>query len=397
MPKYAEMERQQLLSALRSIPQQDSSTDDLEVLAAGLADCARAAVEACQAGLHRCQRLTGGLELEPFASTADDCLAQHIRLLQDVVRGVRSRCLADSISSGSTGAGAAAEALGRANDAAAALPLLNTAGTLGAKVNEFSTALQQAIASLQPSLDAAAAEETSSLDATTLRLRHDQGSLVEELTSLVARAGQPKATPLPAAAKAATAFHQAVHSLVYDMLMQKVRDELGQVSGSRAWTSIAADGAANLPAFNAYPQPHATAVGEYLMALPQMLEGLGGDDAAAPSAAFGGSEGAQGSEWLDMVAEGAAELYVVQLSQLQSLSAQGSAQLAADLEYFCNVVSALGVSIPPALATWQIATGWSQAEFPAAAESARSEGVDSATLDHIAAVRSIKSSSGTSI
>ncbi len=57
---------------------------------------------------------------------------------------------------------------------------------------------------------------------------------------------------------------------------------------------------------------------------------------------------------LEQVAEGAAEMYVVQLGQLRSLSPAGSAQLAADLEYFCNVVSALGVSIPPALATWQV-------------------------------------------
>ncbi len=75
------MERQQLLADLRSIPQQDSSSDDLEALAAGLSQCASAAVEACQAGLQRCQRLTGGLELEPFATTADDCLTQHINLL----------------------------------------------------------------------------------------------------------------------------------------------------------------------------------------------------------------------------------------------------------------------------------------------------------------------------
>ena len=76
------MERQQLLADLRSIPQQDSSTDDLEALAAGLEECATAAVEACQTGLQRCQRLTGGLELGPFASAADDCLSQHINLLQ---------------------------------------------------------------------------------------------------------------------------------------------------------------------------------------------------------------------------------------------------------------------------------------------------------------------------
>ena len=49
-----------------------------------------------------------------------------------------------------------------------------------------------------------------------------QGSLVEDLQSLVTRASQPKATLLPAATKAATVFHQSVHSLVYDMLMQKV-------------------------------------------------------------------------------------------------------------------------------------------------------------------------------
>ena len=48
--------------------------------------------------------------------------------MQDGVRGVRSRCLADSVSSTSAGASAAAEALGRASDAAAALPLLNSAG-----------------------------------------------------------------------------------------------------------------------------------------------------------------------------------------------------------------------------------------------------------------------------
>lgn len=61
--------------------------------------------------------------------------------------------------------------------------------------------------------------------------------------------------------------------------------------------------------------------------------------------------------WLVQVAEGAAELYVAQLGQLRGLTPQGSAQLAADLEYFCNVVSALGVSIPTALATWQVDLG----------------------------------------
>ena len=102
--------------------------------------------------------------------------------------------------------------------------------------------------------------------------------------------------------------------------LQQVRDELGQVPGSRAWAAPAADGAANLPAFNAYPQPHATAVGEYLMALPQMLEGLGQDDAA--SAAFDGDDDAQGSEWLDRVSA-LARPYKLPISPVYFMSFEG--------------------------------------------------------------------------
>lgn len=41
----------------------------------------------------------------------------------------------------------------------------------------------------------------------------------------------------------------------------------------------------------------------------------------------------------------------------------------------------------------QVASGWSQEEFPVAAEAARSEGVDPVTLDQIAAVRGIQANS----
>lgn len=53
------------------------------------------------------------------------------------------------------------------------------------------------------------------------------------------------------------------------------------------------------------------------------------------------------------MAAGAAELYVKELSRIGALSQAGAAQLAADLDYFCNVLAALGVSLPPQLVTWQ--------------------------------------------
>lgn len=56
----------------------------------------------------------------------------------------------------------------------------------------------------------------------------------------------------------------------------------------------------------------------------------------------------------EQVAVGAADMLTDQLSAIKGLKQQGAQQLAADLEYFCNVLSALGVAPPTALATWQV-------------------------------------------
>ena len=54
------------------------------------------------------------------------------------------------------------------------------------------------------------------------------------------------------------------------------------------------------------------------------------------------------------VANGAAELYADEVQQVHRLSLHGTQQLLADLEYFCNVLAALGVALPPSLSTWQV-------------------------------------------
>lgn len=54
------------------------------------------------------------------------------------------------------------------------------------------------------------------------------------------------------------------------------------------------------------------------------------------------------------VASGAAELYADEVQQITSLSHHGTQQLLADLEYFCNVLAALGVALPASLNTWQV-------------------------------------------
>ena len=62
----------------------------------------------------------------------------------------------------------------------------------------------------------------------------------------------------------------------------------------------------------------------------------------------------QGRALHEQVAGGAAGAVVDQLSSIARLTPAGSQQLAADLEYLCNVLSALGVDIPQALAVWQV-------------------------------------------
>lgn len=49
-------------------------------------------------------------------------------------------------------------------------------------------------------------------------------------------------------------------------------------------------------------------------------------------------------------------------------------QLSADLEYFCNVLTTLGVSPPPALAAWQAAVAVPEEGFAAVAQAAAEGG-----------------------
>ncbi len=56
------------------------------------------------------------------------------------------------------------------------------------------------------------------------------------------------------------------------------------------------------------------------------------------------------------VATGAAEMYSGEVQQIHNLSHHGTQQLLADLEYFCNVLAALGVALPAGLSTWQVIT-----------------------------------------
>ena len=74
------------------------------------------------------------------------------------------------------------------------------------------------------------------------------------------------------------------------------------------------------------------------------------------------------------VALATAAHYQQQLAAVGGLTPAGAAQLAADLEYFCNVLSTLGVAVPPSLAAWQVAAAAPAEGYSAVAEAAAEGG-----------------------
>lgn len=84
----------------------------------------------------------------------------------------------------------------------------------------------------------------------------------------------PRFHALPHASQRVAAFAETVNDLVYDVLISKVRQRLGDVSHLPIWSAVEEPSAFPLPSFNAYPQPYVTSLSEYLLTLPQQFEPL---------------------------------------------------------------------------------------------------------------------------
>lgn len=80
------------------------------------------------------------------------------------------------------------------------------------------------------------------------------------------------------------------------LVVLQVKEQLEGVAEQALWNQAAPANEFKLPAFSAYPGPYITAVGEYLMMLPALLESVLVDGAEAP-----GDESHVDGEWLDKV------------------------------------------------------------------------------------------------
>jgi hypothetical protein len=97
------------------------------------------------------------------------------------------------------------------------------------------------------------------------------------LSKLLRGVSESRFVALPSATSAHDAFAGAVAKAVYEALLGPVNSALTGLPAAADWSAAGEWGSAlglSMPTFNAYPLGCVTAVGEYLMTLPQQLEAL---------------------------------------------------------------------------------------------------------------------------
>lgn len=381
--RYADMEQQYISAQLHQLAVravQGSSAASLDTLTSQLADAISPAFAALDAALSRCVTLTAGTALPVLARVLDRLLQQFVVAVQGAVQGMRAQVMGDA-QEGGADPSAEAEAL---------LPLLLAADALQQQLAALEAALCAAASAAserllqQPPEAAAAAGGCDAVAAAQLRLSA-QPALRQALLAFAGAASGQGGGILAASSSAVADARGAVAALVLDALLSRVQAQLQAIPSLPDWK--AKQSGLPLPSFTPYPLQYITSVGEYLMMLPQLLEssllGEGEDEEASQLVA----------DWIDKVTLGACQAYLSHLHRLSALSPQGSAQLAADLEYFANVLTTLGVAVPAELAAWQLATGAPPESMDEVAAAASGEGGTAevaAAVQRVAQLRGVK-------
>ncbi|CAN6177178.1 unnamed protein product [Urochloa humidicola] len=358
-----------------------------------------------EAAVERCISLTSGSEADELVVALDDIMLQYISNLQEALKSLRIVCGLDSDAL-KKDAGLEKKEAQRLVDVSeeeewsivqGALQILTVADCLISRTSVFEASLRATLArigtnfslsgfgsSLDKSPTAIADEKAdlplggrAALDIAAIRLS-DLPEKSKKLLTVLEQSKDPRFHALPLTSQRVAAFSDTVNELVYDVLISKVQQRLSEVARLPIWSSVEEQGGLPLPSFSAYPQAYVTSVGEYLLTLPQQLEplaeGISGNEAGNDEAQF------FATEWIFKVAEGATALFMEQLRGIHYITDRGAQQLAADIEYLSNVLSALSMPIPPFLSTFHACVstprdqvrglvksdGGSQLDFPTA-------------------------------
>eukprot|EP00052_Salpingoeca_macrocollata_P017408 m.141599 g.141599 ORF g.141599 m.141599 type:complete len:636 (+) comp20379_c0_seq3:286-2193(+) len=148
----------------------------------------------------------------------------------------------------------------------------------------------------------------------------------------------------------------ALHQTAYDAVLSPVATRLRATPQLPIWTQESSADDVN---FSLSPSMHITKIGEHLLTLPQQLDPFlaQGDEHFAramasctlPFDATPEDRESVADCWLSGVAQGIMKLYVNSIVAIPRLSSAGEKQLCKDIDYLCNVLSAVDVTPSPDL------------------------------------------------
>eukprot|EP00892_Ulva_mutabilis_P000146 jgi/Ulvmu1/10131/UM006_0085.1 len=385
--KYAELDgivlNEEVDSAVAVGPGGAAASQEPEVDVDALIAAPRAVEHAARAALDRCEALTASLHLPQLIPVVDGAVARAFATLEARMRALPT-------------GGAASAAAAAPPPHLLRLPFVTAAARRAAAAADAEA--RRRLAVLAPLAEAAAAGGGDALEAAVRRAVPDQRADVvlwrlsdSPADAEVLSAAQQRMTDLilPKAFAAVGSMEAAVEEVLLALLRRPCKRALEEMSGmSVTWQAIAPD--EDLAAAAPYPSAFAMTIGDFLITLPQLLEVLVPEDTPATAAdAAGGGDGTLATEWLDRAASSIVEELQRRVLALPKLGSKGSLQLATDLEYICNVVTALGVVLPPPLATACILTGVvPESDFRSTAASGIADGsLDRRAATALAAMR----------
>ncbi|GAX73150.1 hypothetical protein CEUSTIGMA_g603.t1 [Chlamydomonas eustigma] len=394
---YGSLEQVQLSTELGACPQQ-GTVSNAEELLSSVASSSKAAFSILSQAVGRCLALTGGTEFRSLLQVVDKELSSFLVKIQASIQGLHAKHTGASVSGGMPLVGGQGD---DSEEVSNTLLVLLTYADLAAGLSKLEAELRKvvSISNTVPKL-LTLAEQAPTVEVLTdpvsLRIIGSTADtkVTDKLKALLDKVkDDPRFMALPGAAASLEAVHGTITTLLSDALLSKVKNQLKALPNMPEWSKsgpLKNSSPVVLPSFHAYPLPYITSIGEYLMTMPQQLEVLMAEEESAAASGSGANVEELAAEWLDRVVTGAANIYVQQIMKIPELGLHGGLQLAADVEYFCNVISALHGAPPSSLLTVQLFAGQPNESFSeSAAQAIADGGADQGMLRALAAMRKI--------
>jgi hypothetical protein len=356
------------------------------------------------AAIDRCERVTAGVETLTCISAIESGIEHYVDLVSIVMRDLRNAAglidsTAPNIKPGVTSAG---EEFIRGSlsllEFINAVPTsaLDLEASLTTKVLKIRTSLRPMLESVNGYSEAKRICSLTTLSVTAHASRTRKLVMFLEKTADAAAQHSLDASIVQLGIEHMNALSRQLEKFVHDALLGRVTLEIKGISKSEIWAAKQMESAYKLPTFSAYPQERVTNAGEYLLSLPQHLDSMHDDEVtklAAISIAADTNEPTQqlntSESWIAKVAEASAEMFLKEVQSMKVLTDRGAAQLAADLEYFSNIVAALSLAPPNALIAWCKCVSTPRDEYAALISDSANNGIDSRIARAVAALRDI--------